>query len=373
MTCVLIATGKQYLIGPRGQVIGRGPENDVALTDEEVSRHHARVWMQGAQIYVQDLGSTNGTFVNEVRIRGVQELQPGDQVRVGHTILQLAAAPGAATSGKPAPLLPLILSAGAGLALIVTVLLLGRPGSALIPGPTVTLPTISQSTSPPAEQELLERVRLATVLVIALNASGDEMNGGSGSLVGPDGYILTNFHVVEGGDTLVISVNTTDQNEPPQATYLAEIVDWDADLDLALLRVVSREDGRQLPASLNLPAIPIGDSDVLRIGDAITILGFPDVGGATVTLTRGTVAGFHDDGLGHERGWIKTDAEISPGNSGGVAINEAGELIGVPTFVSAEAHTLGRIGGLRPTPVAGRARGTAVGPGRSLKDRVLPT
>ena len=351
MTYVLTATGKQYPIGPRGQVIGRGPENDVAVADEEVSRHHARVWMQGAQIYVQDLGSTNGTFVNEVRIRDAQALQPGDQVRVGHTTLQLAAAPGGAPVSRSSPLLPLILIAGAGLALIVTVLLLGRPGSALIPGPTVTLPAISQSTSPPAEQEFLERVRLATVLVIALDASGDEMNGGSGSVVNPRGYILTNFHVVEGGDTLVIGVNTADQNEPPQATYLAEIVDWDADLDLALLQVVSREDGGALPVSLDLPAVPLGDSDTLHIGDAITILGFPDVGGATVTLSRGAVAGFHPDG-GIARGWIKTDAEISPGNSGGVAINEAGKLIGVPTFVSAEARTLGRIGGLRPISLA---------------------
>ncbi len=352
MAFVLIAAGKQYPVGPRGLRIGREPGNEVVLADGEMSRHHARVWMQGTQVYVQDLGSKNGTFVNEVRISGPQALQPGDRVRVGHTTLQLTAVPGAAPVSRPSPLLPLILIAGVGLALIVGALLLGGPWPILAPEPTITLPAISQPTSPPAEQELVERARLATVLIIALDAFGDEMNGGSGSLVGPDGYILTNFHVVEGGDTLVISVNTTDQNEPPQATYLAEIVDWDADLDLALLRVVSREDGRQLPASLNLPAIPIGDSDVLRIGDAITILGFPDVGGATVTLTRGTVAGFHDDGLGHERGWIKTDAEISPGNSGGVTINEAGELIGVPTFVSAEAHTLGRIGGLRPINLA---------------------
>lgn len=96
---------------------------------------------------------------------------------------------------------------------------------------------------------------------------------------------------------------------------------------------------------------PIGSKGV-RNGDTVTILGFPKINGATVTLTRGTVAGFHEDELGNERGWIKTDAEIGPGNSGGMAIDEAGELIGVPTFVSAEARTLGRIGGLRPINLA---------------------
>lgn len=349
---VLTVDRRQYPVRPRGLRIGRGPGNDVTLADEEVSRHHARVWIQGGQVYIQDLGSTNGTFVNEVKIGGPQVLWPGDRVRIGHTTLQLMAVPSAASVPRSSPALPLILIASVGLALIAGALLLARPWPVSIPEPTVTLPAVFQPPSPPAEHEALERARLATVLIIALDSFGSEVNGGSGSVVDSRGYILTNFHMVEDGDTLVVGVNTEDQNEPPEIAYLAELVDWDADLDLALLRVVSLEDGRPLPTSLNLPAVPIGDSDTLRIGDGIIILGFPEVGGATVTLTRGTVAGFHDDDLGHERGWIKADAEIGPGNSGGVAINEAGELIGVPTFVSAEARTLGRIGGLRPINLA---------------------
>jgi S1-C subfamily serine protease len=198
----------------------------------------------------------------------------------------------------------------------------------------------------------LERARLATVLIVAHDAFGAEVNGGSGSMVNPEGYILTNLHVVDGGDMLLIYTNTPDQNAPPRVTYRAELVDADTHLDLALLRLVSWHDGRPLPLSLNLPAVPAGDSDSLQIGDAVTIMGFPEVGGETLTLTRGTVAGFHEDSVGHSRGWIKTDAEISPGNSGGTAINEVGELVGVPTFVSAEARTLGRIGGLRPINLA---------------------
>jgi S1-C subfamily serine protease len=349
---VLTVDGQQYPIRPRGLRIGRELGNDVAVADEEVSRHHARVWIQGAQVYVQDLGSINGTFVNEMKIGVPQALRPGDRVRVGHTTLQLVGVPGAAPVSRSSPVLPLVLIASVGLALIVGALLVARPWPVSVAEPTVTLPAVSRPTSPPAEQGLLEHARLATVLIIALDAFGDEMNGGSGSVVDPRGYIITNLHVVEDGDTLVVAVNTKDQNEPPETAYLAEMVDWDVDLDLALLHVVSLKAGGPLPASFDLPAVPLGDSDTLRIGDAITILGFPEVGGATVTLTRGTVAGFHEDDLGHERGWIKTDAEISPGNSGGVAINEVGELIGVPTFVSAEARTLGRIGGLRPINLA---------------------
>jgi S1-C subfamily serine protease len=75
------------------------------------------------------------------------------------------------------------------------------------------------------------------------------------------------------------------------------------------------------------------------------------VGGDTVTLTRGTVAGFHNDGV-QPRAWIKTDTEISPGNSGGMAINAAGELVGIPTWVSSEERTMGRIGVLRPVNLA---------------------
>jgi S1-C subfamily serine protease len=198
----------------------------------------------------------------------------------------------------------------------------------------------------------LERARLATVLVVALDASGAEQNGGSGSVVDPAGYVLTNLHVVEGGDEFVIYANARDPNAPPRAAFRADLVDWDADLDLALLRVAASYDGAPLRPPLNLSTVPIGNSDGVRIGDPITIMGFPEVGGETVTLTRGTVAGFHEDNAGHQRGWIKTDAEISPGNSGGVAIDERGNLVGVPTFVSAEASTLGRIGGLRPVNLA---------------------
>jgi hypothetical protein len=76
----------------------------------------------------------------------------------------------------------------------------------------------------------------------------------------------------------------------------------------------------------------MGDSNSVRLGDEIRVLGFPGVGGDTVTFTRGDVSGFESQARVGDRAWIKTDTTISPGNSGGLGANMAGELIGVPSF-----------------------------------------
>src|SRR5690606_30985477 len=70
----------------------------------------------------------------------------------------------------------------------------------------------------------------------------------------------------------------------------------------------------------------------VEIGDDLYILGYPAIGGDTITFTRGLVAGFTGDSQLGTRAWIKTDAAISGGNSGGLAANAAGQLIGVPTI-----------------------------------------
>jgi serine protease Do len=90
----------------------------------------------------------------------------------------------------------------------------------------------------------------------------------------------------------------------------------------------------------------------VAIGDELVAIGFPGLGGETVTLTRGTVSGFLTDEAGRSRGWIKTDAEINPGNSGGMAINDRGELIGVPTIVVSGEKVTGKIGVIRPINLA---------------------
>lgn len=136
---------------------------------------------------------------------------------------------------------------------------------------------------------------------------------GSGVIVNSDGYILTNHHVVDGA--LEIRVETTDNR-----TYPAKLVGSDPPSDLAVLKI----DGK------GLPTIPMGDSDRVRVGDAVLAIGNPLGVGQTVTsgivsakgrATRLSDGGFED--------FLQTDAAINRGNSGGALVNTNGELIGI--------------------------------------------
>jgi serine protease Do len=112
-------------------------------------------------------------------------------------------------------------------------------------------------------------------------------------------------------------------------------------LDLAVLRVVSA----YADASLDhISPIKIGSSSSLKLGDEIYICGYPGVGGETITLTRGVISGFLQD----SPPWIKTDANISPGNSGGGAFNRSGEFIGLPTAKQIDPDKTSQIGMVRP-------------------------
>jgi len=170
---------------------------------------------------------------------------------------------------------------------------------------------------------------------------------GSGSIISSDGLILTNAHVADPAavgetgqtpDALVIGiVNSEDQ--PPVYAYRAEIRAIDGYADLAVIQITTNLKGESVDtASLNLPYVALGNSDQIHVSDHINILGFPLIGGNTITYTSGNVAGFTaEDQLG-DRAWIKTDATISGGNSGGMATNDKGQLIGVPSIASSGAN-----------------------------------
>jgi S1-C subfamily serine protease len=179
----------------------------------------------------------------------------------------------------------------------------------------------------------LEDIAHSVVQIVALDESRSPIWTGSGTVVSEDGFILTNGHVVDdrAGEYDVLGIAVTDRtDQPPEPTYLAEIAAVDYVLDLAVIEVVSDIDGN--PVEFDLPAIDLGDSDSVGIGDHLRILGFPGIGGETITLTEGAVSGFTSQREIADRAWIKTDATISGGNSGGLAVNEAGEIIGVPTI-----------------------------------------
>ena len=122
---------------------------------------------------------------------------------------------------------------------------------------------------------------------------------GSGTIVDPRGYILTNCHVANpramgmrspAANALGIAIMER-SDEPPALTYYAEIVTQSPELDLAVLKITERVDGGSV-RGLKLPFVPCGDSDEIELGDELSIFGFPGIGGETVTFTSGNVSGF---------------------------------------------------------------------------------
>ena len=168
---------------------------------------------------------------------------------------------------------------------------------------------------------------------------------GSGTIVHPQGIILTNCHVAKPramgmssppADRLGISI-TEASDHAPALSYFAQVVAYNADLDLAVIRITHDVKGRPIKR-LQLPCVTVGDSDDMELGDKISIFGYPGIGGETVTFTSGNVAGFSSEkGVRQQRAWIKTDATIAGGNSGGTAVNQNGRLIGIPTQAAAGA------------------------------------
>lgn len=186
-----------------------------------------------------------------------------------------------------------------------------------------------------------------TVRLLAMFPSGDGYDyqwSGSGTIVSPDGYILTNSHVAkpsamgygEEDPTFMLVGLVEQEDKAPNYAYIAEVVGADGFLDLALLHIISTADGTKVnPDDLNLPYVDIGDSDSLRVGDHISIFGFPGIGGETITFTSGNFAGWTPEDQVGDRAWMKMDATIAGGNSGGMAANDNAQIIGVPTIASA--------------------------------------
>ncbi len=214
----------------------------------------------------------------------------------------------------------------------------------------------------------IDQIAQASVQIIAAQPQGSSLSpmwSGSGTIISPDGEILTNCHVACGAPVLIILM-TTSADQPPQERYIAEIAYYDQDLDLALLRIKSDLQGNPASPS-NLPYLQIGDSDQLRLGDRIYIFGYPGVGGDTITFTTGAVSGFEsaDVSGANRRVIIKTDAAIASGNSGGTAVDLYGNLVAVPTAVNPDVRegvTLGGLGILRPVNLVPVVRQSAGAP-----------
>jgi S1-C subfamily serine protease len=191
---------------------------------------------------------------------------------------------------------------------------------------------------PPSGLQMRQNLLRATVQIIAI-IDDEPVWSGSGTIISPDGLILTNAHVVsdpdpaQQPDDIAIAI-TARSDQLPELTYLAEVKAIDTQVDLAVIQIATDLNGQRVDTeTLNLSYVQLGDSDVLELGDVLDILGYPGIGGETITFTEGVVSGFTRERGVEGRAYIKTDATIAGGNSGGLAANQEGQIVGVPTQV----------------------------------------
>lgn len=385
---LLVAEGQEHRFRHPAQItIGRLPDCTVVLKDPAASRMHGTVAsVPGGWTYTNQ--SNEGTFLDGRRITS-KKFDDRTALRLGHPV-----------AGPELTLVPILsaieeekriarrrlgrnlLFAGIAAGVLVLILgiaavavLLGRDDGGDDPSGTATsAPTIDQTdgtgSGSPDEvtDEELDAAKAATVRIIAEshsleNPDEEFVYGGSGSIIRSDGLILTNAHVaapespgiveqygpeaaIANPEYLLISTTdgSTDTTSDPE--YRARVVAADGDLDAAVIQIYANADGSALDGELDLPAISIGESAALRAGDDVTVLGFPALSGSadSITVTTGAISTVLTDPEGSH--WeFDTEARITPGNSGGMAIDNAGLLIGIPTAVEFDPGGTGAISG----------------------------
>ena len=139
---------------------------------------------------------------------------------------------------------------------------------------------------------------------------------GSGVIVSPEGYILTNNHVIEGAQEIEVTLSDSRH-------AIAQVIGTDPDTDLAILRINLER----------LPVIALGNSDTAQVGDRVLAIGNPFGVGQTVTSGIVSALGRNQLGINTFENFIQTDAAINPGNSGGALVDVNGNLIGINTAI----------------------------------------
>jgi S1-C subfamily serine protease len=222
----------------------------------------------------------------------------------------------------------------------------------------------AHSLSPQARARI--RRAMDAVGLVLVRGFGEEMPPrprGSAVVIHQDGIVVTNYHVIAQDksarvyDEIFFALpqdGAITKAETP--AYQLKTVLVNKEMDLALLRITSA--GDETAENLSLPTVELGDSRVVRELDDLVIIGYPEKGGTTVTVNSGTV-----EGRDILENWIKTDARLIRGNSGGAAVDSEGRLIGIPTKVVVDRqpidkngdgfpdgyNALGAIGFLRPS------------------------
>ena len=183
-------------------------------------------------------------------------------------------------------------------------------------GQGCSLPVVQEHGPSLTAQEVYRQVNPAVAVVLADLGDGSA-SVGTGVIFSQDGYLITNYHVVEGGQECTVALDSG-------RSYEAKYVAGDADSDLAVLKV----EGQDLPAAV------FGDSDLLTVGDKVYALGNPLGVELRGTLTDGIVSAIDRDVEVEDRTMtlLQTNAALNSGNSGGPLINEYGQVVGINTI-----------------------------------------
>jgi Do/DeqQ family serine protease len=239
-----------------------------------------------------------------------------------------------------------------------------------LPQPTRSVPTsaaaMKQSFAPVVRKTAPAVVNISSKRLVrqqvdpfwqmfGLGAPRNRIEGslGSGVIVRADGVIVTNAHVVEGGQEITVSL--ADRREFPARILLA-----DARTDLAVLKI-------EPPRGERLPTLAIDDTGDAQVGDLVLAIGDPF--GVGQTVTNGIISALNrtaDPSGDAASSYIQTDAAINPGNSGGALVDMDGDLIGINSFILSRSGTSSGVGFAIPAQLVRRVVETAVGGGRAF-------
>lgn len=328
--------------------IGRGYDNNIVLQDPKTSKNHIVIVKQKDTYKIRDLNSTNGTYINEIKIKPniFYPISAKDIIKIGDTILKIEEG----KNQKNKVLIPTIISASI---LVILILILGiiqinkqdniySTQETYFAETTTTLEeTISDSNSSSTTTTNIETTSTTNKSSSTTNGNILEIeellpsvvdiyctykNGGegfsSGTVFSKDGYIVTNFHVIKDCKNIAVYISNSSQLN-------ASVIYTSENHDIALLKIDS-----------NYLKVPnFGNSSTLKIGEEVIAIGSPF--GLSSTVTKGIISARRD--LLNEKlqlsdksfitisipNAIQHDAALNPGNSGGPLFNSKGEVIGI--------------------------------------------
>jgi serine protease Do len=327
--------GREFEVTTDRFVIGRDPGSNFPIQDDKASRHHAAIHRApDGQMWIEDLGSTNGTYLNGQPITGPMPLVGGETITIGDTEMYfgrgvtegtMVGAPARPRTGFTMERVMLKRSART-----ATVVGIGAGALALIAIGVVLFFALTGGGEEGKVEDVVAQVTPATLRVINNGPDGPVSSGTGWVLDVQEGLVVTNNHVVNGHTTLDVEVAGSET--PRKASLVGTAVCE----DLAVIKV---ED------TTGLEEVPLGSQGELDQGESVVAMGFPASLSTESNLssTVGAVSvvseSLDPDLLTDVPGLpnvIRTDAAINPGNSGGPLVDLDGNLVGVNSASNTE-------------------------------------